>query len=87
MDVPIEAICSLGVGGAFGMVVFLMYRKDRKSSEDTMRQDRVFMEDRMDKVIEREHEMINRDQVTREANTKALSELNTTLLRLNGRIK
>jgi len=80
MEIPIEAICSLGVGGVFGMVVFLLYRKDRKSSEEHIRQDRVFMEDRMDKII-------NRDQDSREANTRALVELTTLLQKLNGRIK
>lgn len=78
MDIPIEAICSLGVGGVFGLVVFLMYRKDRKSSEERIRQDRVFMEDRMDKIIDR-------DRATREANTHALTELTTVLHRLNGK--
>lgn len=87
MVIPIEAICSLGVGGVFGIVVFMMYRRDRKSSEDRIRQDRVFMEDRLNKIIDRDQDIINRDQVTREANTKALTELNTTLERLNGRIR
>jgi len=60
--------------------VFLLYRKDRKSSEEQIRQDRMFMEDRLDKII-------NRDQDSREANTKALIELTTLLQKLNGRIK
>jgi len=78
--VPIEAICSLGVGGVFGLVVFLMYRRDRRSSECQLRQDRTFMEDRLNRIIDR-------DQVTREMHTKALEELTTLLRRLNGRIK
>lgn len=85
MDVPVEAICSLGVGGALAVIIFLMYRKDRKSSEqkceqyaDQLRQDRVFMEDRLTKIIER-------DQESREKNTKALEGLTTTLERMNGR--
>jgi len=76
----IEAVCGLGVGAVFGIVAFLFYRRDRKASEEQLRQDRVFMEDRMNMII-------NRDQETREEHTKALIELNTTLLRLNGRIK
>lgn len=80
MVIPIEAICSLGVGGIFGLVVFLMYRKDRKSSEERIRQDRVFMEDRMNKIIDREQE-------SRETLAKAVTELITLLVRLNGRIK
>ena len=76
MEIPIEAICSLGVGGVFGLAVFLMYRIDKKSTED-----------RITKIVERDQEIINRDQVTREANTKALIKLNMTLTKLNGRIK
>lgn len=78
MDIPIEAICSLGVGGALAVIIFIMYRRDRKASEDQLRQDRIFMEDRLNNII-------NRDQDTREANTKALTELNKTLERMNGR--
>lgn len=78
MDIPVEAICSLGVGGALAVIIFIMYRRDRRSSEERLRQDRVFMEDRMNKIIDR-------DQDTREANTRALTELTTLLVRLNGR--
>ena len=87
MEIPIEAICSLGVGGVFGLVVFLMYRRDRKASEEhcrnymeQLRQDRVFMEDRMDKIIAR-------DQDTREKSARATEELTILLKKLNGRIK
>jgi len=80
MEIPIEALCSLGVGGVFGLVVFLMYRKDRKSSEEQIRQDRVFMEDRLNKIIDR-------DQDSREGLTEAVTGLTTLLIRLNGRIK
>ncbi len=62
-----------------------MYRRDRKSSEnqlcqysEQLRQDRVFMEDRMDKII-------SRDQATREKHTTALNELTTWLQRQNGK--
>lgn len=69
---------SLGVGAFLAVVIFLMYRNDRESSEEKLRQDRVFMEDRLNTIIER-------DQVTREANTKAVTELVTVLERMNGR--
>ena len=80
---------SLGVGALLAVIIFIMYRNDRKTSEDQLRQngknheeqlrqDRKFMEDRMNRIIER-------DQMTREANTKALSELTTVLERMNGR--
>ena len=80
MEIPLEAICSLGVGGALAIVIFIMYRRDRKSSETQIREDRKFMEDRLDKIIER-------DQASREGLTKAVCELTTLLVRLNGRIK
>ena len=83
----IEAICGLGVGGVFGIVAFLFYRRDRKASElrmaehiEQLREDRKFMEDRMNMIIDR-------DQASREKHTTALEELTTLLQRLNGRIK
>ena len=85
MEIPIEAICSLGVGGALAIIIFLMYRRDRKTSEqqllqhtEQLRQDRVFMEDRMSTIIDR-------DQMSREENTKALAGLTTILEKMNGR--
>ena len=80
MEIPIGEICSLGVGGALAIIIFLMYRRDRKSSEYQLRQDRVFMEDRMNLII-------NREQESRETLAKAVTELTTLLVRLNGRIK
>jgi len=80
MEIPIGEIASLGVGGIFGLVVFLMYRIDRKRSEERLRQDRMYMEDRMNRIIDR-------DQDSRGALTTALTELTTLLIRLNGRIK
>ena len=88
MEVPIiEILASLGVGGAIAIVVFFFYRRDRKDAEnrftvhiEQLRQDRVFMEDRMNNIIDR-------DQDTREANTKVITELTTTLQRMNGRNK
>lgn len=79
MDIEVlKVIGSLGVGAVLAVIIFMMYRKDRKASEEQLRQDRKFMEDRMDKII-------NRDQDTREANTKATAELTTWLQRQNGR--
>ena len=81
----IKEIASLGVGTILAILIFLMYRRDRKTSEEQLvgyteqlRQDRVFMEDRMDGII-------NRDQVTREENTKATVALTVLLERMNGR--
>jgi len=74
----LEIAGSLGVGCLLAVIIFLMYRRDRKCSEDQLRQDRMFMEDRMDKII-------NRDQESREKHTTALNELTTWLQRQNGR--
>ena len=66
--------CSLGVGGFLGLIIFLMYRQDRKSSEE-----------RINRIAEQDQVIISRDQITREANTKALTELIVLLERMNGR--
>ena len=68
-----------GVGGVFGVIILQMYRKDRKASEAKIREDRVFMEDRLTNIIKL-------DQETRENNTKALTELITLLRSLNGKL-
>ena len=87
MEIPIGEIASLGVGGVLGIIIFIMYRRDRKGSEkkcddyaDQLRQDRVFMEDRLSGII-------NKDQETREKHTTVLEKLVTTLNRMNGRTK
>jgi len=65
---------SLGVGAFLGALIFLMYRKDRNATEKMWRESKKFTD-----------EMIERDQETREENTKALTELNILLRKLNGR--
>ena len=70
---------SLGVGAFLGTLIFIMYRKDRQASEKLQREDRKFMEDRLTKLLEA-------DQESREANTKALIELTILVSRLNGRL-
>ena len=69
-----------GVGAVFGIVIFLIYRNDRKATEKMWRESKKFTEDRLTDLIEK-------DQSSREANTKALTELNTLLTRINGRAK
>ena len=80
-----ELVTGLGVGGAIAVVVFFFYRRDRKDAEkkcesyaDQLRQDRVFMEDRLTGIIKDDRE-------SREKHTEALKELTTTLNRMNGR--
>ncbi len=65
---------SLGVGAFLGSLIFLMYRRDRNNTEKMWRESKKFTD-----------EMVERDQNTREDNTKALTELNILLRKLNGK--
>ena len=65
---------SLGVGAFLGALIFLMYRKDRNQTEKMWRESKKFTD-----------ELIERDQETREDNTKALVELTDYLKLKNGR--
>lgn len=81
----IEALCTLGVGGALAVVVFLMYRRDKNASEERIisiceGHERKLREDR-DQMAS----MVNRDQETRERNTSAITELVILLRKMNGR--
>jgi len=69
---------SLGVGAFLATLIFLMYRRERINTELMWRDSKKFTEDRLNEIIER-------DQETREDNTKALTELNTLLIRMNGK--
>lgn len=70
---------SLGVGAFLGALIFIMYRKDKQASEDRQRKDRMFAEDRLTTLLEK-------DQKSREDNTKALTELTILIARLNGKM-
>lgn len=76
---------SLGVGAFLAVIIYLQSQKNIKSYEEQLRQDRIFMEDRMSEIIKQDQKMIERDQDTREANTRAVTELVTVLERMNGR--
>ena len=69
-----------GAGAVFGIVVFFIYRNDRKATEKMWRESKKFTEDRLT-------DLIAKDQASRESNTKALTELNILLMRINGRAK
>ena len=69
---------SLGVGAFLGTIIFLMYRKDRNTTEQMWRESKESTEDRLNTLIAK-------DQETREENTKALTELNVLLRKMNGR--
>ena len=67
---------SLGVGAFLGALIFLMYRKDRNNTEKMWKESKKFTD-----------EMVERDQETREDNTKAITELNVLLKSMNGKRK
>ena len=80
---------SLGGGVFLGLIVFLMYRRDRQTTEQMWkeskedaekmwREGKKFTEDRLTKLLEEDHE-------TRKENTKMLTELATLVKRLNGK--
>ena len=74
----LQIVASIGgVGAVFGIVIFLLYRLDRRSSENKLREDRKFMEDRLDKVI-------NAYNATTADNTRVLTELIIWLKAKNG---
>ena len=66
-----------GIAGVLAVIIFLIYRQDRKSSEDRQRADRKFMEDRLTELI------ADYNQASKE-NTKILTELFTWLTARNG---
>ena len=66
----------LGVGAFLGTLIFLMYRKDRLATERMWKDSKKFTDI-----------LIERDQKTREDNTRATTELITLLTRMNGNSK
>ena len=64
----LDALCSLGIGGVFAIVMFYVYRTDQIKNQEQIREDRKFMEDRLTRIIES-------DQESRERNTEALAKL------------
>jgi len=77
MDI-LQIAGSLGVGAFLGTLIFLMYRKDRKDTERRIHDVHNAHSERLEVLLEK-------DQETREENTKALTELNVLLRKLNGR--
>lgn len=66
-----------GVGGLLSVLIFLLYRWDRKATEKMWRESKKFTEDRLTEIIES-------DQKTREEHTKVTAELITYLKLKNG---
>jgi len=74
----IETLCAGGSTAVLALFIFLMYRRDRKSSEESQRKDRVFMEDRLTGILKQDVE-------TREEHTKVTTELIILLRNMNGK--
>ena len=66
-----------GVGAVFAVLMFFIYRHDRGQSEERLRSDRKFMEDRLTGVLD------SYNEATRE-NTRVNSELYAYLKARNG---
>ena len=74
----LQIVSSLGVGALLGLVIFLMYRQDRKATEKMWRESKKFTEDRLTEIIQQ-------DQESRESYTKVLTELIILLRGINGK--
>lgn len=74
----LQTAAGLGVGAFLGTLIFIMYRKDRLSTEKMWRESKKFTEDRLTKLLED-------SQANLKENTKATTELTTLVKRLNGR--
>ena len=62
------------------LLIFLMYRMDRKGSEKRIHDVHEAHSSRLENLLEK-------DQETREDNTKALTELSVMLAKMNGKRK
>ena len=48
----LKMVASLGgIGGVFGMVIFFIYRQDKKETIKQIREDRIYMEDRLTQLM------------------------------------
>lgn len=73
-----------GIAGVLAVIMFLIYRQDRKASEDRLREDRKFMEDRLTIVLNNYSDDCRRQMEVHSQFREALSELLIWLKRENG---
>ena len=66
-----------GIGGLLAVIIFFMYRRDRKDTEKRIN-------DVHEANAKRLEHLLEQDQETREENTKAITELITFLRLKNG---
>ena len=69
----IASLLSLGVGGVLGIIIFFMYRRDRRDTEK-----------RWAELAEELIECRGDENKTRRKHTKALTELTVLLRKMNG---
>lgn len=73
----LSAAASLGVGAFLGTLIFIIYRIDRRASEQ-----------RFERLCQHHDKkwatLVQADQKTREDNTKALTKLTDILSKMNG---
>lgn len=73
----LETAASIGgFSGFFAAIMFIIYRHDRKCSEEKLREDRNFSEKRLTELLEA-------DRKSREENTRALTALVTVIERIS----
>ena len=77
-SVLLDALVKGGPVAILALVIFWMYRIDRKASEKRIHDVHEAHSERLEYLLEK-------DQESREDNTKALTELNTMLVRMNGK--
>ena len=73
-----------GIAGVLAVIMFLIYRQDRKSSERNQIQDRKFMEDRLTDVLDKYSNGCEKQTEAFSKVREALVELTTWLKRKNG---
>ena len=83
----LQIVSSLGVGALLGLVIFWMYRQDRKATEKMWRESKKFTEDRLTKLLEDDQETRREHTKAVLEYTKAVTELTTLLVRMNGKSK
>lgn len=81
----LEALATGGPVAILALIIFIMYRKDRASSEQRQRDDRVFMEDRLTKLIQDCRACMDAQRASQDAHTIVQSELVVLLRTMNGR--
>jgi hypothetical protein len=81
----ISALANAGGVAILAAIIFLMYRKDRESSEKRIIDICTGHENRLREDRQQLVNMVERDYESREANTKALTGLTGVLERMNGR--